>query len=147
MSDKKIYIDGSGLVLGRLSSWIAQELMAGQQIIVVNSEKIIVSGRRRFLIEDRLQKRARATHTNPTRGPFYPRFPDRILRRTVRGMLPWKKSTGRNAYKNLQAFIETPKHLEGKNFISVKAASTTPTGEFHELGNISRSIGWTHGMN
>ena len=84
MSDKKIYIDGSGLVLGRLSSWIAQELMAGQQIIVVNSEKIIVSGRRRFLIEDRLQKRARATHTNPTRGPFYPRFPDRILRRTVR---------------------------------------------------------------
>ena len=65
MSDKKIYIDGSGLVLGRLSSWIAQELMAGQQIIVVNSEKIIVSGRRRFLIEDRLQKRARATHTNP----------------------------------------------------------------------------------
>jgi hypothetical protein len=62
-------------------------------------------------------------------------------------MLPWKKSTGRNAYKNLQAFIETPKHLEGKNFTSVKAASTTPTGEFHELGNISRSIGWTHGMN
>ena len=41
MSDKKIYIDGSGLVLGRLSSWIAQELMAGQQIIVVNSEKLL----------------------------------------------------------------------------------------------------------
>ena len=62
-------------------------------------------------------------------------------------MLPWKNQPVEMHIKIYKHLLRPPKHLEGKNFTSVKAASTTPTGEFHELGNISRSIGWTHGMN
>jgi len=147
MADIPKFIDGTGLVLGRLSSWIAKQLMNGEEVVVVNAEKIIITGGRRYQIEDKLRKRARATHTNPQRGPFYPRFPDRILRRTVRGMLPWKTTTGRKAFRNLQAFIEVPEHLEGLIFETVKDADTNPRGEYHELGEISRAIGWQHGAN
>lgn len=146
MADIPKYIDATGLVLGRLSSWIAKQILAGEEVVVVNSEKIIISGRRRHLIEEKLRERGRATHTNPRRGPHYPRFPDRILRRTVRGMLPWKKTKGRKAFRRLEAFIEIPEHLEGLIFESVKDAKTTPRGEYHELGDISRAIGWQHGV-
>ena len=49
--------------------------------------------------------------------------------------------------------IKIYKHLLNLNTWKVKlshlpkAASTTPNGEFHELGNIAGPIGWTHGMN
>ncbi|MHA2501302.1 MAG: 50S ribosomal protein L13 [Candidatus Kariarchaeaceae archaeon] len=147
MDQDKIYIDGTGLVLGRLSSWIARQLMAGERIVVVNADKVIISGRRRHLIEDHLQRRDRATHTNPRRGPFYPRFPDRILRRTVRGMLPWKKTTGRLAFKRLQAYIDVPENMESMEFQTVDIATRKPTGDYMTVGELSRTIGWQHGVN
>ncbi len=142
--DETIYIDGTGLVLGRLSSWIAKKLLAGNRVTVVNSQDLLISGRKRYLIQDHLQKRDRATHTNPRKGPFYPRFPDRILRRTVRGMLPWKKSSGRNAFRNLMAYIEVPDNLKDKEFISVPEAMGKNLKHYMTVGELSKKIGWTH---
>ncbi|HNR58089.1 MAG TPA: uL13 family ribosomal protein, partial [Methanothrix sp.] len=39
-------IDASGMILGRLSSLAASELLAGEEIYIVNAEKAIISGRR-----------------------------------------------------------------------------------------------------
>lgn len=148
MSEEEItYIDGTGLVLGRLSSWIAKHLLSGEKIVVVNAENIIISGRKKHLIADRLQKRARATHTNPRRGPHYPRFPDRILRRTVRGMLPWKKYRGRRAFDNLSAHIEIPDELADKELTTVPEAQRKLTNDYMTIGELSRAIGWQHGVN
>lgn len=41
-------------------------------------------------------------------GPHYPRYPDRIFRRTVRGMVPHLKTRGKEAFDRLEVFIGTP---------------------------------------
>jgi ribosomal protein uL13 len=146
MSENVIYIDGTDHVLGRLSSWIAKRILSGQKVVVVNFENLIISGKRKHLIEDHLQRRARATHTNPRRGPFYPRFPDRILRRTVRGMLPMKKYKGRQAFRNLSAYIEIPEDLAEKELTTIPDAQKTPSHDYMTVGELSRTIGWQHNL-
>ena len=48
------------------------------------------------------------TLTNPRRGPFHARQPEEIVKRAVRGMLPWKKATGKEAYRRLRIYVGTP---------------------------------------
>ena len=82
-------IDASGLVLGRAASHIAKRLLNGETIVVVNAEKSVVTGSRTEVIAHYTAARARGSVRS---GPHFPRYPDRIFRRTVRGMLPHLKT-------------------------------------------------------
>lgn len=139
-----IYIDGTDLVLGRLASYIAKKVLAGYKVVVVNSQDMLITGTRRSLILDHQQRRARATHTNPRRGPFYPRFPDRILRRTVRGMLPWKKTSGREAFRRLSAYIYVPEDMKDVEFQTVDVAKGKSLRKYITVGHLAKEIGWQH---
>jgi large subunit ribosomal protein L13 len=103
-------IDATDAILGRLSARIAKELLKGETVVVINSEKIIVSGNPDSVLKRFKQKRERK---DVHKGPFYPRYPDRILKRTVRGMLPYKTSRGRTALKKLKVYIGNPDNLKG----------------------------------
>ena len=108
----EIIIDARGCVLGRLSSHIAKELLFGKRVIVVNSEKAVISGSRKVVFGKYKKMRDMGT----TRmGPFPSRMPDRILRRTVRGMLPYQKPRGRDAYKRLRTYIGVPAGIVAEN--------------------------------
>ncbi len=145
MSKQNItYIDGTDLVLGRLASFLAKRLLAGEKFVVVNAQDLIITGRKLALVKDYQQRRARATHTNPRRGPFFPRFPDRILRRTVRGMLPWKTTSGRLAYRRLSAYINVPDDLSEKEFIKIPVAESKSLKAYITVGELAKRIGWTH---
>lgn len=74
-------IDATGCTMGRLSSYVAKELLNGEKVIVVNAEKAYLSGSKEFLIREYKKKRERGTQR---KGPFFPRMPDRILKRTIR---------------------------------------------------------------
>lgn len=97
-------IDADGAVLGRLASEVAKLLLTGQKITIVNAEKAVVSGEPSRTFKRFLEKRQRGSH----KGPFYPKQPDRLMRRVVRGMLPYKKERGRNALKNLKVVVGNP---------------------------------------
>jgi len=97
--------DADNQILGRFCSIVAKQLMKGESVVVVNAEKAVVSGKPSTTKEHYLKKVARG---DPFKGPFFPRTPDGILRRTVRGMLPWYKTRGREAYKRLRVFIGVP---------------------------------------
>ena len=104
-------------VLGRLASVVAKQLIsatkAGEdtRVIIVNAEKAIVSGKRTSVMSD-YRKKYELNHAR--KGPFFPRMPDQILKRTVRGMLPYQKnSSGRAALKALRVEIGTPTDLSG----------------------------------
>ncbi|MCS7123285.1 MAG: 50S ribosomal protein L13 [Candidatus Aenigmarchaeota archaeon] len=116
----KIY-DAENQILGRICSSIAKDLLNGYRVYVVNAEKAVVSGSKKFIIDKYLNRRRRG---DPKKGPFFPRYADRIFRRTVRGMLPIKKNKGRMALKRLKVFISVPKELEKKAnvFIKIKEA-------------------------
>ena len=103
-------IDATNCVLGRLSAFTAKELLKGETIVILNAEKAFVSGSKDFIVKEYKRKRELGTER---KGPFYPRMPDRILKRAVRGMLPYQKPNGRSAYKRLKVYIGTP--IEFKN--------------------------------
>ena len=46
MLDSDIIVDGRDHLLGRLCSIVAKELLAGQKVIIVRCDEIVVSGSR-----------------------------------------------------------------------------------------------------
>jgi large subunit ribosomal protein L13 len=106
-------VDGENAVLGRLAAKVAKELLKGQQIVVINSEKIIVSGNPKAVMKRFSEKREKG---DPHKGPFYPRYPDRIFKRAVRGMLPYKSDRGKQSLRRLKVFIGNPDNLKGQKF-------------------------------
>jgi len=106
-----IIYDAGGQILGRLSSVIAKKLLDGERVVVVNAEQAVVSGSKRATVS---HYKVRTKRGDPIKGPFFPRTPDGIFRRAVRGMLPWKKPKGKAAYKRLQVYIGIPAKLESK---------------------------------
>ena len=135
-------IDGEGLVLGRLASTVSKRLLNGEEITIINAEKIIISGNKDFLYARYKQRVDRASIANPRDlGPKYPRRPDDIFRRTVRGMIPYRKAHGRAAYKNLKVNVGVPKELEGQEVVEIKEAQPRNIQKSMELGTISKLLG------
>lgn len=112
----KVY-DATGQILGRFSTRIAKELVKGETISIVNCEKAVISGNPKVTEKHYLERRQRG---DPIHGPFYPRTPDGIVRRTVRGMLPYHKPRGREAFKRLKVHIGIPDELKNEKLINVK---------------------------
>ncbi|MFP3254984.1 MAG: 50S ribosomal protein L13 [Thermoplasmata archaeon] len=131
-------IDATDHVLGRLSSRVAKMLLEGEEIVIINAEKSVVTGNKEFIYRDYLQKWQRGS---VRKGPHYPRMPDRILRRTVRGMLPFKTSHGREAYRRLKVFIGVPENIDIKNAEKIEDAIYKKIRNKVTLADISRYLG------
>jgi large subunit ribosomal protein L13 len=117
-------VDVSGLVLGRAASLIAQRLLKGESIVVVNAEKSVVTGSRTQVIAHYTAARARGSKRT---GPHFPRYPDRIFRRTVRGMLPHLKTRGKVAFRRLEVHIGVPEPWTAQPAETLEAAKARPT--------------------
>jgi large subunit ribosomal protein L13 len=120
---KPTVIDASGLVLGRAASVIAKRLLNGESIVVINSEKAVVTGSRESVLAIYAAARARGSVRS---GPHFPRYPDRIFRRTVRGMVPHQKTRGKEAMKRIQVHIGVPSDLRGVTGESLETARPRP---------------------
>jgi large subunit ribosomal protein L13 len=136
-----IIIDAKGLVLGRMASIIAKRLLQGETLTIVNAEKAVISGKK--------QSRVKEAKTfleigHPKKGPFHPRRPDQIVRRTIRGMLPWKKPKGKQAYKRLKVLIEIPEEFKGKEMQTIPEVSVDNLNcPYITVGELAKEIGWT----
>ncbi len=106
-----LIIDATGATLGRLSTVAAKKLLNGESIAVVNSEKAIISGKKTMIKDRYKQKREVGTYR---KGPYFPRTADRIVKRTIRGMIPYQKPHGREAFKRLKCYISVPDEFQGK---------------------------------
>ncbi|MBN2423249.1 50S ribosomal protein L13 [Candidatus Woesearchaeota archaeon] len=135
-----IIIDASDSLLGRLASYAAKKAMLGETVRIVNSEKAYVSGKRRDILAKYRKKQERGTHTT---GPFFPKYPDKIIKRTIRGMLPYKKPRGREAFKKIRCYIGIPEELKNQKAITIKEGtiSKLPTLKYLDLKTLSKSMG------
>ena len=134
----KVY-DAKNKILGRLASIIAKELLKGEEVVVVNAEKAVLSGKpsqkKEFYLE-RI-KRGDAIH-----GPFISRYPDEIFRRSVRGMLPWNKSKGKEAFKRLKVFIGFPESFKNKIIENIAEADASKLrSKYITLEELSLALG------
>ena len=103
-------IDGDGLLLGRMASLVAKRALSGEEIAIVNAEKTVISGSRARVLANYGQKRQRGSREG---GPFFPRRPDHIVKRTIRGMLPYKRPAGRDALSRVKVYVGVPYQLTG----------------------------------
>ena len=99
----KIVYDGTDAVFGRLASLVAKDLLKGNDVDVLNCEKIIVSGDKKLLAKKILAKKEMGSGGS-LKGPKYPRVADRLVKRMIRGMLPWDRMKGRDAYRKLRVY-------------------------------------------
>jgi large subunit ribosomal protein L13 len=134
-------INAEGLILGRMSSIIAKRLLKGEKIVVVNAEKAVISGKRKSKVAE-AKKFLEVGY--PGKGPFHYKRPDRILRRTVRGMLPYKQPKGKQAYKRLKVFIGLPDELKNLEMETIEEAHAKRlTCTYFTLGEFAKEIGWS----
>jgi large subunit ribosomal protein L13 len=131
-------IDASGLILGRMSSYVAKSLLKGEQIVIVNAENAIVSGKRDLVIKEYFDRRSKG---KIRKGPYYPRTPDQILKHTVRGMVPYQKAHGREAMDRLMVYIGIPREMAKDKFETIAGASSEGVVDFVELGEICKTLG------
>ena len=123
-------IDVDGLVLGRVASYIANLLRGkhkatftphmdcGDNVVVINAEKIELSGRK-------WDQKEYVRHTGFPGGrrvraarEMLEKYPTRMVEKAVKGMLP-KNKLGRSIFKNLYVYsgdvhkhgAQTPKLL------------------------------------
>jgi len=136
-------VNADGLVLGRMASKVAKRLLNGEKVIIVNAEKAVLSGKKKSKVAEAKEFLEVGA---PMRGPFHYRRPDRMLRKTVRGMLPFKQPKGKMAYKKLKVFIGVPEDLKGQQIITLKEAQAAKLkGPYFTLAELAKEIGWNQG--
>jgi large subunit ribosomal protein L13 len=136
-------INADGLILGRMASMIAKRLLNGEEVTIVNAEKAVLSGKRISKVQEAMEFLGVGA---PMRGPFHQRRPDRIMRRTVRGMLPYKQPKGKNAFKRLRVFIGTPEELKDHKMETLTEAQAAKLScPYFTLGEYAKEIGWNPG--
>jgi len=136
-------INAEGLILGRLASKVAKMLLEGEEVVIVNAEKAVITGNREDIFAKYKQRTELRTRTNPRRGPFYPKRSDELVRRTIRGMLPWKTDRGRKAFKRLKVYVGVPKEFEGKQLETISEAhmSRLATPKYVTVGEVAKFLG------
>jgi len=138
------FVNAEGLIVGRLCSKVAKRLLNGEEVIILNAEKAVFSGKKKAkVLEGHIFLEVGA----PERGPFHYRRPDRYLRKVVRGMVPYKQPKGKNAFKRLKVFMGIPLEFKDQQLITFEEASSADLkGPHMTLGELAKEIGWRNRM-
>ncbi len=135
-----LIIDADGAVVGRLSSKVAKALLNGEEVAVINAEKAIFTGDKQVILQKYTVRRNLKSKQNPEKSPKWPKVPNLLLRRIIRGMIPRKKGTGREAFKRLRVYVGNPLEKEG-----VKLEGTLPSSNVRKrmsLAELCKQFGW-----
>ena len=131
-------IDAKDMIVGRLATFVAKKALMGEEVTIVNSEKAVITGNPKEILEEYKKKRSRGAALI---GPYFPKGSERILKRIIRGMLPYKQPRGREALDRVKCYIGVPKEFEGKEK-SYKEFNVSKTyANFVTLGRISKELG------
>lgn len=138
--DRQWYVvDASGQRLGRLASEIAKTLRGknkpsftpnldtGDFVVVVNAEKVVVTGKKR---DEKLYRRHSGRPggmKSETFAQLQARIPERIIEQAVKGMLP-KNALGRQLFTKLKVYKGT-EHPHEAQQPQVLTIDTIPEGD------------------
>lgn len=117
-------IDAKDLIVGRVGSFAAKQALLGHEVNIVNSELAVISGNKADILR---KYRTQSERGEPHHGPFLPKTTDRLLRRMIRGMLPYKQGKGRDAFKRIRCYNSVPEEFDGKKIETVEGANIIKT--------------------
>jgi large subunit ribosomal protein L13 len=132
MKKEKIVLDAEGCTMGRLAAYAAKQALEGKKVVIFNAEKAIISGKESEIFPDYKKRYDAKSQTNPWRyGPKRPKNPDRFLRRVIRGMLPWNKPRGKEAFRNVMVYMGRPeKEILKKEQVDLSKAKLADNSGF-----------------
>jgi len=149
VASSTILIDARDHMIGRLASVVAKELLAGQSIVVVRCEELVISGSSVRNQTKYAQFKKKKMNTNPNRGPFHFRAPSKMFWRTVRGMVPHKTDRGAAAMARLSTFEGIPHPFDKQKrqvvTAALRAVRLKPGRKFTIIGDLATAVGWKHG--
>ncbi|MEA3430038.1 MAG: 50S ribosomal protein L13 [Nanoarchaeota archaeon] len=133
-------IDATDLIVGRLATKAAKAALLGEKVDVINCESAILSGTRQSVLAKYRRKRELGI---PLKGPYFPRLPDRFVRRIIRGMLPYKRARGSEAFKRVMCHVGVPVQFRDKKTETFKDANVgkLPTLKYVKVLEICKYLG------
>jgi len=130
----KIIIDASNAILGRLASYAAKQSLFGKEVVIVNCNDAVITGNRATTVKIYKEKKGRGGAS--LKGPMFPRSPERIVKRTIRGMLSYTQERGRSALKRVMCYNKVPAEYENAKKIVAGKEKKTKVIKLSELGRI-----------
>ena len=134
--DADVVVDARDCILGRVASNVAERALAGESVAVVNAEDAVITGTK----EDVFSTYRKRAELGSDRGPYYPKRPDGIFKRAIRGMLPYKQDDGREALDSVRVYVGNPTDDDGE-VLDGTSLDRLSTIRFVTLGEVSEELG------
>lgn len=116
--------------------------MEGQEVIILNISKAVISGDKKSIIAETKIKLKTRTLASQDKGPTHPRRPETYAKRALRGMLPYKKSKGKKAYKRVKIYPDVPEEYSDKQYQKISTANASKLKcNYILLEELSKEIG------
>lgn len=104
-------IDAENSVVGRIASFAAKEALKGEEVVIVNCEKAIISGRKED-IKGRFDERRKRVGTLQV-GPKMSILSEKYFKKIIRGMLPdHRGGRGKEALKRVMCYKGVPEKFK-----------------------------------
>jgi len=115
----KLIIDADGATFGRLCSFAAKRALEGNEIIIVNSEKTIITGNKKELIKKYIELKEKGNSS--LKGPKFSKAPHRLLKKGIKGMVPdFRRGIGKQAISRIKCYEGIPKEFENERLVKSK---------------------------
>ncbi|WP_311171624.1 50S ribosomal protein L13 [Halobellus ordinarius] len=134
--DADVVIDARNCIFGRVASQVATRALDGEKVAIINAEDAVITGSESDVMST-YRKRA---ELGSDRGPHYPKRPDGIFKRGVRGMLPYKEHRGREALSNVRVYLGNPFDEDGET-LEDTTLDRLSNIKFLSLGEVSENLG------
>jgi large subunit ribosomal protein L13 len=134
-------VDGTDMVFGRLASRIAKRLMLGEEVHLINAEKLVIVGKPSDITGKYAVRKSIKHKGKPEKSPKWPRLPHLLVKRMIRGMLPRESSRGRDALSRLRVYKGNPKNM--KVDMKVDDAGFDGISKHVTIDELCRSLGYS----
>jgi len=133
--DADTVVDARDCILGRVASQVAERAIDGERIAVVNAERAVITGSQENVVGTFRERR----RVGSDRGPAYPKRPDGIFKRSIRGMVPHKRDRGREALGNVRVYVGNP--YDSAEVLPDTSLDRLSNIKFVSLGEVSEALG------
>lgn len=132
-------IDGNDLILGRLATVVAKKALLGETVNIINVQNVVITGQPKKILESFKQAREKGA---PLVGPYFPKTPERIVKRAIRGMIPYKKPRGREAFKKIRCYVGVPEEFKSEKIETIESANIHKShAKYMYIKQVSKILG------
>ncbi len=136
-----VVIDGKGMIFGRLASRVAKTILSGEDVQLINADQMILSGNPKSITAKLRARRAAKHKGTPKHSPKWSKIPHLLVKRMIRGMLPWDRARGRDAHHRLLVYTGNPKNLTPT--MAHEASVLKKGARYITIRNLCRMIGYS----